>query len=47
MMELYNIPMEEFGDLIEAQKHGITRVFQIYCDEMDKQMKCVYNHSLT
>jgi hypothetical protein len=41
MMELYNIPMEEFSDLIEAQKHGITRAFQIYSDEMNKQLKYV------
>jgi hypothetical protein len=46
MMELYNIPMEEFGDLIEAQKHGITRAAQIYSDNMDKELRCVCDYSL-
>lgn len=45
-MELYNIPMEEFGDLINAQKHGITRAVQKYSDNMDKELKCVYDCSL-
>jgi hypothetical protein len=30
MMELCNIPMADFSGLIEAQKHGIKRVFQVY-----------------
>lgn len=46
MMELYNIPIEEFGDLIDAQKHGITRAAQIYCDNMDKELKYVCKNSL-
>jgi hypothetical protein len=45
MMDLYEIPVEEFGDLINAQKHGITRAFQMYTDDMDKELKCVYNDS--
>jgi len=44
MMELYNIPMEEFGDLIDAQKHGITRAAQIYSDNMDKELKYDSDH---
>lgn len=47
MMELYNIPMEEFGDLIDAQKHGITRAAQIYSDNMDKELKYVSDHLLS
>ncbi|KAG9638433.1 hypothetical protein KCU95_g8610, partial [Aureobasidium melanogenum] len=39
MMQLYNIPMEQFGDLIEAQKHGITRAVQISSDNLDKELK--------
>lgn len=41
MMQLYNIPMEQFGDLIEAQKHGITRAVQISSDNLDKELKYV------
>lgn len=46
MMELCNIPMAEFSGLIEAQKHGIKRVFQVYSDEMNKQLKYVCDPSL-
>jgi hypothetical protein len=46
MMELCNIPIAEFSGLIEAQKHGIKRAFQLYSDEMNKQLKYVCDPSL-
>jgi hypothetical protein len=45
-MEIYNIPMEQFGDLIDAQKHGITRAAQIYSDNIEKELKCVSDYRL-
>ncbi|KAK6001507.1 hypothetical protein QM012_002838 [Aureobasidium pullulans] len=39
MMQLYNIPMGEFGDLIEAQKHGITRAVQIASGHIEKELR--------
>jgi hypothetical protein len=45
MMEPYNIPKEQFSDLISAQKHGITRAVQVYSDNMAKELKCVFNYS--
>jgi len=46
MMELYNIPTGQFGDLIDAQKHGITRAAQIYSGNIDKELKYVHDSSL-
>lgn len=46
MMQLYNIPMEEFGDLINAQKHGIRRAVQMSSADMEKEFRCVQNYSL-
>jgi hypothetical protein len=45
-MSLNNIPVEQFGGLITAQKHGIARATEKCRDNMDKELRCVWNQSL-
>jgi len=46
MKRLYSIPEEHFVELINAQKHGITRAVKVYSENMDKELKCVRNYPL-
>ncbi|KAG9698657.1 hypothetical protein KCU95_g2420, partial [Aureobasidium melanogenum] len=38
IMDLHNIPVGQFGDLITAQKHGISRATEKCRDNMDKEL---------